>query len=41
MIAMIIPVISVAPYVTDKGEHTALYQINKNVYMISSKIIII
>ena len=26
-------VISVAPYLTDKGEHTALYKINKNAYI--------
>ena len=28
---IIIPVISIAPYLIDKGEHTALYKINKNV----------
>ena len=41
MIIMITAVISKAPYLTDEGEHTALYQISRNVYMISSKIIII
>ena len=25
-------VISIAPYLTDKGEHTALFNINKNVH---------
>ena len=35
-----IAVISIAPYVTDMGEHTALYKINNNVYIENSKIII-
>ena len=38
---MIITVISVAPYLTDKTERTALYKINKNVYIKTSKIVII
>ena len=31
MMMMMIAVISTAPYLTDKGGHTALYQINYNV----------
>ena len=31
-------VISIAPYRTDKGEHTALYKVNNNVYIKTSKI---
>ena len=31
MIITIIEVISVVLYLTDKGEHTALYKINRNV----------
>ena len=31
IITIIITVISIAPYLTDKGEHTALYKINNNV----------
>ena len=34
---IIITVISIAAYLTDKGEHTALYKINKNVYIEISK----
>lgn len=30
---IIIAVIFVAPYLTDMGEHTALYKINNNVYI--------
>ena len=30
---MIIAVISIAPYLTDKDQHTAFYKINKNVYV--------
>ena len=30
---IILAVISVALYLTDKGEHTALYKINENVYI--------
>ena len=30
---MIITVFSIAPYLTDKGEHTALYEINSDVYI--------
>ena len=30
---MIIAVISLVPYLTDKGELTALYKIDKNVYI--------
>ena len=33
---VITAVISMAPYLTDKGEHTALYKINKNVYIKTS-----
>ena len=29
---IIITVISIAPYLTHNGEHTALYKINKNVF---------
>ena len=36
---IIIAVIFVAPYLTDKGEHTALYKVNNNVYIKTSKII--
>lgn len=38
---IIIAVISVALYLTNKGEHAVLYKINKNVYIKASKIIII
>ena len=34
-------VISRALYLTDKGEHTALYKICKDVYIKTSKIIIV
>ena len=37
---MIIVVISVALHLANKGEHTMLYKINKNVYGETSKIII-
>ena len=36
---LIIAVISIAPCFTDKGEHTTLYKINRNVYIEMSKII--
>ena len=36
---IIIAVISIAPYLADKGEHTTLYKINTNVYIKTSKII--
>ena len=36
---IIIAVIFVAPYLTDKGEHTTLYQVNNNVYIKTSKLI--
>ena len=39
MIIIIIAVIAIAPYLIDKGEHTALYKINKNVGKKTSKII--
>ena len=39
IIIIIIAVISIAPYVTDKSEHIALYTINTNVYIKTSKII--
>ena len=41
IIIIITVVISIAPYIADKGEHTALYKINNNVYSKTSKIIII
>ena len=34
-------VISIVLYLTDKGEHTVLYKINKNEYTETSKLIII
>ena len=36
---IVIAVISIAPYLTDKGEHTSLYKINNNVYSKTSKIL--
>ena len=36
---IIIVVISLALYLTDKGEHTALYKINNKVYIKTSKMI--
>ena len=36
-----IAVISIVLYLTDKGEHAALYKINKKVYIKTSKIIIL
>ena len=33
IIIIIIAVISIAPYLTDKGEQTSLYKINNNVYI--------
>jgi len=33
IIIIIIAVISIAPYLADKGEQTALYKINNNVYI--------
>ena len=33
IIIAIIAVITKAPYLTDKGEHTVLYKFNKNVYI--------
>ena len=33
IIIIIIAVVSIAPYLTDKCEHTALYMLNKNVYI--------
>ena len=39
IIIIIIAVISVAPYVTDKGEYTTLYMINTKVYIETSKTI--
>ena len=35
---VIIAVISVVPYLTDKGEHIALYMINKMICIDTSKI---
>ena len=42
IIIIIIAVISIVPYLTDNGECTALYKINKNAYSRSetSKIIV-
>ena len=37
IIIIIIAVISIAPYLTDKGEHTAIFKINDNVYFKTSK----
>ena len=34
-------VMSMAPYLTDKGEQTTLYKINKTVYIKTSKVTII
>ena len=39
MIIIIIAVIAIAPYLIDKGDHTALYKINKNMCKKTSKII--
>ena len=39
IIIIIIAVISIALYLTDMGEHIALYKINKNVSMKPKKII--
>ena len=36
---LIIAVISIALYLTDKGGHIALYKINNNVYLKTSEII--
>ena len=36
---IITAVISLAPYITDKGELTALYRTNNDVYIKTSKII--
>ena len=41
IIIIIIAVIFITPYLTDSGEHTALYKINKNVCIKTSKIMII
>ena len=40
MIIITIAVISIVLYLTDRGEHTALCKINRNVYIKTSKIII-
>ena len=37
IIMVIIAVISIVPCLTGKGEHTALYKINNNVYVQISK----
>ena len=39
MIIMVITVISIMLYLTNKDEHTALYKINNNVYIKTAKII--
>ena len=36
---IIIVVIFIAPYLTDRGEHTTLYKNNNNVYIKTSKIV--
>ena len=36
-VKIVTAVISIAQYLTDKGEHTALYKILNNVYIKSSK----
>ena len=41
IIIIITAAVSIAPYLTDNGEHTALYKINKNVYIETSKTIIL
>ena len=41
MILIITAVISIAPYLTDTAEHAPLYEIDKNVCIKTSKIIII
>ena len=41
VIIIIIAVFSIAPHLTDKGKHTALYKINKNILIKASKIIIL
>ena len=38
---IMLAVISIALYLTDKGEHTALYKINKNIHIKTSKIMIL
>ena len=38
---MMIAVISIAPHLTEKSEYTAIYKINDNVYIKTSKKIII
>ena len=39
--AVVVAVISTALYLTDKGEHNALYKAHNNVYIKTSKIMII
>ena len=39
MIIIIIAFIAIAPYLIDKGDHTARYKINKNMCQKTSKII--
>ena len=39
VMTIIIMVISIALYLSDKGEHTALYKIVSNVYIRTSKIL--
>ena len=41
IIIIIKTVISVVPYITNKGEYAMLYKINENEYIKTSKIIII
>ena len=37
IIIIIKAVISIVPYFTDKGEHTALYMVNKDAYIKSTQ----
>ena len=38
---IITTVIGIPPDLTNKGEHTALYKVNKNIFIKTSKIVII
>ena len=40
LLLLLIAVISIAPYLTGTGEHTALYKINKSVCIKTSEIVI-
>ena len=41
VVVVVVAVISTALYLTDKGEHNALYKAHNNVYIKTSKIMII